>query len=187
MVYALGTSIRFLGQSFLQEHGISLTFIGIAGTLGNFLAIVPTRYSYRLQARFGSLKPVVIGSFLVPALVLSLALVPCRGDLPSKCLAGVTCLSLTVAMETLYPIFSDVVNSKVDSHQRATVLSSGGMMFSLAMMGVFPTIGFVGDRIGLSTGMIVTSSATVLGIVPIIRALCQNGCQTTQATDSSGN
>lgn len=187
LVCALGTSIRFLGQSFLQEHDISLTFIGIAGTLGNFLAIVPTRYSYRLQARFGSLRPVVIGSFLVPALVLSLALVPRRGDLPSKCLAGVMHLSLTVAMETMYPIFSDVVNSKVGSHQRATVLSSGSMMFSLAMMGVFPTIGFAGDRIGLSTGMIVTSCATALGIVPIIRALCQTGCQTTQTTDSSGN
>ncbi|MGB8455914.1 MAG: hypothetical protein WCD89_26815 [Anaerocolumna sp.] len=49
----------------------------------------------------------------------------------------------------LYPISSNALNELIPSEQRATIISVSSMMFSAAMIIIFPICGFAGDFIGL--------------------------------------
>ncbi len=49
----------------------------------------------------------------------------------------------------LYPIASNALNELIPSEQRATIISVSNMMFSAAMIVIFPICGFAGDIIGL--------------------------------------
>ena len=168
---ALGTSVIFYGQSVLKESLLPLYMVGLAGTAGNLLAILPTSSAHKLQKRFGQKAPVVAGSFALPALVVALGLVPgAAGWLPR---AGAVALyvAIPIVQETLYPLFSDAVNARTVSLNRAAVLSSGGMMFSLSMMVTFPLIGYLGDHLGLRLGLVAGALLTAICITPVALAL----------------
>jgi len=161
IVSALVTSIKFYGQSFLKESMIPLFVIGAADTTANLLAIPPTRNAHKIEKRLGQIRTLSVGSLLVPLLVIFMALVPAKNG-TLLCQAGLVILylGLTVLNETLYPVFSSAVNSRVDSRNRAAVLSSGSMLFSIFMMAIFPAVGFLGDRAGLGPGMVISALFT---------------------------
>lgn len=171
VVSALATSVHFYGQAFLQESLVPLAFIGTAGTMGNLLAIFPTRSAHRIEGRFGQNNPIAFGSLSVPAVVIIMAAVPARTNWLWRGLLIAMYLGLTVLVESLYPLFSSAINSRVGSANRAAVLSSGSMMFSLAMMLIFPLIGLGGDHLGLRWGMVVAAACTAICLVPILKCL----------------
>ena len=170
-VSALGTSAIFYGQSLLKESLVPLSLVPIASTLGSLLAIVPTRSAYRIEERFGQLRAAAGGSFFIPATVLAMGLVPGKAGWPGRAAVVALYLGLIVLQETMYPLFSDAVNTRTGSANRATVLSSGSMMFSVSMMVTFPLIGFVGDRIGLHWGMVAAAALTTLCLAPMAASL----------------
>ncbi len=168
---ALGTSVNMYGQSLLEESLVPLGLVGIAGTVGNLLAVVPTRYAHKIGKRFGQIPSVVTGGMTVPFVVGILATVPAHLNWGWRALLIALYLGLTVVMETAYPLMSEAVNARTGSHNRATVLSSSGMLFSIWMMVVFPLIGLAGDHLGLRWGMALAAAMTLLALLPIATAL----------------
>lgn len=178
---SLGTTVSFYGQSLLKEALLPISVVGLIGTAGNLLAIVPASSAHLLQRRFGQILPLVVGSFTVPVLVAAIGSVPgSAGALPRVILA-VLCLCLPVLHETLYPLFSDAVNRRTGSLNRAAVLSAGGMMFSIAMMITFPLVGYFGDRLGLRWGVIAGALVTALLTAPIALSLSSRGAKKNEA------
>lgn len=178
---SLGTTVSFYVQSLLKEALLPISVVGLIGTAGNLLAIVPASSAHLLQRRFGQILPLVVGSFTVPVLVAAIGSVPgSAGALPRVILA-VLCLCLPVLHETLYPLFSDAVNRRTGSLNRAAVLSAGGMMFSIAMMITFPLVGYFGDRLGLRWGVIAGALVTALLTAPIALSLSSRGAKKNEA------
>jgi MFS family permease len=168
---ALGTSIGFYGQSILKDALLPLGMIGVVGTASHLLAIPPSSSAYKIQRKFGQKAPVIAGSLLLPAMVVGMGLVQgSAGWLPRLLVVGLY-IAVPVVNETLYPLFSDAVNARTDSANRAAVLSSGSMMFSIAMMVTFPLMGLVGDRLGLRWGIAVAACFTAVCLTPIALAL----------------
>ncbi len=168
---ALGTSAVFYGQSLLKESLLPVSLIGLAGTAGNLLAILPTSSAHLFQRSFGQITPVVAGSFLLPLVVVAVGLAPgASGWLPRALLVALY-VGIPVLQETLYPLFSDAVNTRTDSLNRAAVLSSGSMVFSVSMMVTFPLIGYFGDHLGLRWGLVAAACLTAAGILPVALAL----------------
>jgi len=182
---ALGTSVVFYGQPLLREASVPLWLLPLVGTLGNLVAIIPTRGAHRIQARLGDLRSAAIGSLLVPGVTLALALVPALSPAmapelagaipPMRYLAQVAVLALYFALiclqETLYPLFSDAANTRTGSANRAAVMSTGSMVFSVAMMVLFPSIGVLGDKLGLRSGLAVASLLSWAALVPLTASL----------------
>ncbi|MGI6644056.1 MAG: MFS transporter [Bacillota bacterium] len=168
---AMGTSVRFYGQAFLEESRVPLFIIGLTGTASNLLAVIPTRAAHNLPRRYGQARPLIVGSFGIPAIVVLLALLPGQSGLLPRVFIVAGYLGLTVVLETLYPLMSESVNRLVSSDNRATVLSSGEMLFSLAMMAIFPFIGFLGDRLGLRWGLGMAAVGAALAMVSPSRRL----------------
>ena len=54
------------------------------------------------------------------------------------------------------------MNRMVDSNVRATVLSVFGMMFSVVMIVIFTTVGYIIDTIGFETGFLVLAVVVTL-------------------------
>lgn len=168
---ALGTSIFFYGQSILKDALLPLSMIGVVGTASHLLAIPPSSNAYKIQRRFGQKTPLIAGSLMLTAIVVGIGLVPgSAGWLPRLVVVGLY-MAVPIINETLYPLFSDAVNVRTDSANRAAVLSSGSMMFSLVMMVVFPLVGCVGDRMGLRWGIVVAALFTAVCLAPIALAL----------------
>lgn len=168
---ALGTSTHMYGQSLLEESLVPLGLVGIAGTVGNLLAVVPTRYAYKIESRYGQVRPVIMGGMAVPCVVGILATIPAHVNWGWRALLIALYLGLTVVMETAYPLMCQAVNARTESHNRATVLSSSGMLFSIWMMVVFPLIGLAGDYLGLRWGMALAAALTLLALWPISAGL----------------
>ncbi len=168
---ALGTSVSFYGQSILEEALLPIALIGLSGTAKNLLAIGPASSAYRVQRRFGSVRPVVWGSYILSAVAIGMSAAAGRhGRLPMAILVALY-MSICVVQEAMYPLFSDAVNARTGSLNRAAVLSSGGMVFSVAMMITFPLVGHLGDLYGLRWGVVAGALLTALCITPVAKAL----------------
>lgn len=163
---ALGTSVGFYGQAILKE-ALPIGMIGIVGTAGHLLAIPPSSSAYRIQRKLGQKASVISGSLLLPVVVAAMGLVQGSSGHSSRAAVVVLYMLVYAVNETLYPLFSDAVNARTGSRNRATVLSSGSMVFSVAMMVMFPLIGYVGDRLGLRWGIAAGACFTALCLIPI--------------------
>ncbi len=169
-VSALATSVSFYGQSYMKEMLLPLTIVGATGMAGNLLAAIPSRLAFRLEERFGDRLPLAAGSALIPTAVLGLGLAQMAGGTLGQALVVAALVVVAVLIEGLYPLFSSAANHLVPSERRATVLSSGSMLFSLVMMVVFPVIGLLGDRVGLRWGFTAVGGlGTVLAAFLLLR------------------
>ena len=170
-VSALETSFRFYGQSYMRQALLPLSLIGAVGMLGDLAAILPTKLVYLLENRHGRRLPLYIGGAAIPILIV---LAGCASAMPAllgQTVIVICLLSVNILLEGLYPLFNNAVNVLVPSERRATVLSSGSMLFSLVMMAVFPLIGLCGDTLGLARGFVlVGGGALVLGAAAYIGA-----------------
>lgn len=171
VVSALGTSVVFYGQSLLKESLVPLALVPIVGTAGHLLAMLPSAWAYKVENRFGQVRAATGVSLLAPVAVLAMGFVPGKaGWLPRVAVVALYLILISLH-ETIYPLFSDAVNVRTGSGNRATVLSSGSMMFSVAMMVVFPLIGLVGDGAGLGLGVAAGAAIAAVCLLPLIASL----------------
>ncbi len=176
---ALATSVHFYGQPLLQEALVPLWIVGMAGTLGNLFAILPTKYAYLTERRYGQIRPAVWSGMSIPLVVGLLVLIPGQAGWGWRAVLIALYLGLTVANETFYPLQSQAINARTESHNRASVLSSSGMLFSVWMMIIFPLIGFIGDRAGLRWGMAASAGLTIVALASICVGLGQDDARQT--------
>lgn len=75
----------------------------------------------------------------------------------------------------LYPISSNALNRLIPSPQRATIISVSSVMFSAAMISIFPVCGFIGDYIGLGKVFYILGLIILIFQVWFIRKVRING------------
>lgn len=171
VVSSLATSVTFYGQSFLKESLVPLSLVGWARMAANLVSVIPTRSAHLIEKRFGRGRLIAWGCLAMPAVIFAMATIPARLSWCWRALLVALYLSVTVVSETLYPVFSNAANSLIESRHRAAILSSAGMLFSVSMMVIFPAVGFLGDRIGLGSGLALAAILASGALAPLSRRI----------------
>jgi predicted MFS family arabinose efflux permease len=129
-------------QKYFQLMGIPVSAIGLIIGVDSLFAAFGARYAYVL-ARLSPRNVVVI----VPAMIFGaytlLAIIHNPIGVPLLWLA-------TIFVVAFWPILSDLINSRVPSENRATILAFKGQLSSAAIMILFPIIGFFAEQSSLS-------------------------------------
>jgi len=133
-------------QKYFQLMGIPVPVIGIILGVDSLFAAFGARYAYVL-ARL----PVKIVVVIIPVMIfgsyLLLAVVNDPLAVPLLWLA-------TIFVVAFWPILSELVNARVPSENRATVLAFKGQLSSAAVMVLFPIVGFFAEGTSLSLSFI---------------------------------
>ena len=133
--------LYFYSQQYFFDLGYNKIQISLFMLIYSVFCCVGAYFSDKIFERFGKkigvlaafAMAVAIGCFVFENTILSVAMISIVGF----------CNSL------LYPIQSGMLNSLIPSEQRATLISVNSMFFSVAMIIIFPVVGFVSDQIGL--------------------------------------
>lgn len=153
------TSIFFYFQNYLLGNGISQDKIGIILALSSLGSAIVGANAYRIEKKIGQVGIIAV----VPILI-------------SLCIWGVALSSYyyiffiaVSSMESLiYVVAGDYINKLIPSEKRATILSTGSMIFSAYMIVVFPLIGKMGDMYSLKISFqIIAFIATVMSIISL--------------------
>lgn len=143
-------------QKYFEAMAIPLYMIGLIFCVDSIFAALGAKYAYLLE-RFPNRDVIVIIPAAIVAAYVLLAVVN----------APVVVLFLyvaTVFVVAFWPILSELVNARVPSENRATVLSLKSQLISLSTMIVFPVVGLIAERTSLSAAFL----WLVATMVPII-------------------
>ena len=139
-------SIYMYCQKYFQGMGVPIYFIGIILALDSVFAAFGARFASAL-ARFPT-KDVLV---LIPLMIFGAYAVLSSLDtvfaIPFLFLA-------TIFVVAYWPILSDLINSRVPSENRATILSFKSQLSGAAVMVVFPIVGYFAERSSLSTAFL---------------------------------
>ena len=138
---ALSSTYYYYFQTVMTAHHFSsrvITTILIAGMMINILTIQATPWLQRHQSQRQLINSLCLG--------LAVALLMVFGRATSLLVAAYLAINGLKAM--IEPLFSNYYNQLMPNGQRATLLSVASMGFSLAMVGSFPLIGWLIQRIG---------------------------------------
>jgi predicted MFS family arabinose efflux permease len=153
-----GNYLSSLYQPRFVDVGVPPVWLGLALALASILGILGARYAYWLEARLGT-KPSLLLVTGLPG-VLYLAMAAARRPVFSV-LAFCTLMG---SMSLKDPIFSGHLNRRIESRNRATVLSLISMFSGLyvALMGLL--IGRVGD-------FSLTWAFVLMGVIVLVGSL----------------
>ena len=128
---------------------ISIIFLfnGVVSALGAIL-------SDRIYKRYKSLGWVLI-TVIISLLIISMGYV-------TKGLSILVLLSIGFLTAILQPISSKLINSMVESKQRATIISVESMFYSLMMIILFPICGLIADKFSLYV------SFKIIGVIGVV-------------------
>lgn len=133
-------------QKYFQGLGVPIYFIGIILAVDSIFAAAGAKFAY-LLARFKT-KDVLL---LIPAMIFGsyAALSATNGAfaIPFLWLG-------TIFVVAYWPILSDLVNARVPTENRVTVLSFKSQLSGAAVMIVFPIVGFFAERSSLPTAFL---------------------------------
>lgn len=130
-------------QKYFQSMAIPVFIIGAILAVDSLFAAFGAKYSYAL-ARLPAKNVIVI----IPGAIFGAYALLALLDNP----LGVPMLWLgTIFVVAFWPILSELVNTRVPSENRATVLAFKSQLSSAAVMILFPVVGFFAERTSLST------------------------------------
>ncbi|WP_047999703.1 MFS transporter [Lactiplantibacillus herbarum] len=141
---AVGTTYYYYFQTVMTAHHFSgslITGILIAGAGLNVLGIqlTPWLQQHRAQRQLLWQLSVVLVLALISTFFQAIAL-----------LVSIYLL-INILMAMIEPLLSNYYNQLIPSDQRATLLSVASMLFSLAMIVLFPVIGWLIELVGFTT------------------------------------
>lgn len=148
-------SFYFYFQSLMNDYGFKGYQISILMVISAVFQIVGAKISPRIEKRMKQAKMIQFFSALL-CLMLLISFV----NQPAVLI--VCFVSINTLSALSQPIFSNYFNLLIPSGSRATLLSVSSMLFSVAMIVLFPFAGWLVERIGFST------SFGLLGIVLLI-------------------
>ncbi len=129
-------------QKYFQLMGIPVFIIGIILGVDSMFAAFGAKYAYVL-ARLPTKQVIII----IPGFIFGAYLLLAVFNNP----LGVPLLWLgTIFVVAFWPIMSELLNTRVPSENRATVLAFKGQLSSAAVMILFPVVGFFAERSSLS-------------------------------------
>jgi MFS family permease len=129
-------------QKYFQLMGIPVSVIGIILGVDSLFAAFGARYSYVL-ARLPAKSVVVIIPGTIFGSYVLLAILNNPLAVPLLWLA-------TIFVVAFWPILSELVNERIPTENRATVLAFKGQLSSAAVMVLFPVVGFFAEGTSLS-------------------------------------
>jgi MFS family permease len=141
VVTAFATATFFYGQQHFSNMGLNKIQISFIILISGVLASLGALSADKFSRIFGE-KGKYVGA---TGLAVFIAAFGINNDF----VAVTAFLIQSYFTALLYPISSNALNELIPSRQRATIISVSSMMFSAAMIVIFPICGFAGDSIGL--------------------------------------
>jgi len=153
-------------QKYFEAMAIPVYLIGLAFCVDSVAAALGARYAYLFE-RFRNRDVILI----IPAMILAMYVLLALIDLPVVMLLLWTA---TIFVVGFWPILSDLINARVPTENRATVLSMKNQLSSLGVMIVFPVVGLIAASSSLSTAflwLLVTAIPLIVYCVVKIRKI----------------
>lgn len=154
VVYTFSAIIYFYGQQYLSDVGYSRIIISIIFLFNGVLSALGAILSEKIYKRYKNLGWIVI-SMIISVLIILIGYV-------SREISILIFISIGFLTAILQPISSNLINSMVESKQRATIISVESMFYSLMMIILFPICGLIGDVFSLG------ASFRIIGVVGVI-------------------
>jgi MFS family permease len=154
-VTAITMSVHILSQPFLSGHDVDVGLFGWLAAPGLLLAMAGSLLAGRISGRLGVVR-----------LITFMPLVPLLGMIIVGALdtvwayAAFPLLSLTRGIAQ--PVFSDFVNRRVGSAQRATILSFQALIFSMMLAPLEPGLGRIADTSSIPRAFAVAALLLVI-------------------------
>ncbi|MEX1104428.1 MAG: MFS transporter, partial [Dehalococcoidia bacterium] len=155
--FAALEALDYLIQPYLIDRGLEIGVLFSMLQVPLFaVGIIAGLVASRLKGRGRTMLLVVpaVGAGAYLALVVSPGL------------SAYAAFPLTVGLAALVlPIATGEINRRIDSKHRATVLSIHGMVGSIVLAGLAPSLGFATDRWGISAAFAVGGIATLASLL----------------------
>ena len=129
-------------QKYFQGMGVPIYFIGIILAVDSVFAALGARFASVL-ARFPTKDVLVLIPLMIFGSYAMLSSLDAVFAIPFLFLA-------TIFVVAYWPILSDLINSRVPTQNRATVLSFKSQLTGASVMIVFPLVGYFAERTSLS-------------------------------------
>ena len=154
IVYTFSAIVYFYGQQFLNDLGYSRLNISTIFLFNGILSAIGAILSDKIYKKYNA------SGWLSISMIISFLLI-LMGNI-SKELSIFTFLAIGFLTAILQPISSKLINSMVESKQRATIISVESMFYSLMMIILFPVCGLIGDLLSLEL------SFEIIGIIGVV-------------------
>jgi len=146
-------------QPYMTDAGVPITMIGFiyAVALG-FTAIV-TRYSYKLEQKFGEAKTMNWLSTLaiIPAVIIGLGY---------SSIIGVVLFFLIVIAENMRsPIENSIFHDNITSKERATMGSILELVKNLGKTAILPIAGYFADAFSMATAILIMAGLLLINAI----------------------
>lgn len=154
LIYTFSAIIYFYGQQLFNDMEYSRISISIIFLFNGIFSSLGAILSSKIYKKYKSLGWIMISiSISVFTIFMGIG----KGNLSIVFFLGIGFLT-----SILQPISSNLINSMVESNQRATIISVESMFYSIMMIILFPICGFIGDRVYLELSFIMVGIVGVL-------------------------
>ena len=159
IIYTFSAIVYFYGQQFLSDAGYSRASISIIFLFNGVLSSIGAILSNKIYKKFKS------RGWLLISMIISLSIILIGYS--SREILILIFLTVGFLTSILQPISSKLINSMVESKQRATIISVESMFYSLMMIILFPVCGLIGDKFSLEI------SFRLIGVIGVVITLIQ--------------
>ncbi|KKR14157.1 MAG: Transporter, major facilitator family [Candidatus Falkowbacteria bacterium GW2011_GWA2_39_24] len=136
-------------QPYMANVGIPIATIGLVYALALGFTALITRYSYKLEQKFGDIKTMNWLSVLaiIPALIIGLGY---------SSIIGVILFFLVVIAENIRsPIENSIFHDNISSKERATMGSILELIKSLGKIAILPLAGYLTETFSMATAILI--------------------------------
>ncbi len=163
-ILACSTLLFFYLQNYWKSLGIGEAQIGLYLATGCLSGAIVANLVHRINRKMGNRRFFLSISWVSVVCLLGMALA--TEKLPFFIL-------LSIADSALFVASSNFVNQLIPSHQRATIISIGSMLFSFAMIIIFPLFGGIAGSYGFTVAFWVLAAGGIglvlLMSIPLLR------------------
>lgn len=154
LIYTFSAIVYFYGQQLFNDMEYSRISISIIFLFNGIFSSLGAILSSKIYKKYKSLGWIMIS--------ISISVFTIFMGIGKVNLSIVFFLGIGFLTSILQPISSNLINSMVESNQRATIISVESMFYSIMMIILFPICGFIGDRVYLELSFIMVGIVGVL-------------------------
>lgn len=154
LIYTFSAIVYFYGQQLFNDMEYSRISISIIFLFNGIFSSLGAILSSKIYKKYKSLGWIMIS--------ISISVFTIFMGIGKENLSIVFFLGIGFLTSILQPISSNLINSMVESNQRATIISVESMFYSIMMIILFPICGFIGDRVYLELSFIMVGIVGVL-------------------------
>jgi MFS family permease len=155
LTFVFGTTSFFYLQNYWKGQGRTEWYIGVIFALQCAVSGVTGLLTPAIEKRLGERGILFSVPLLMAFCLWGIALSP---------LPALFFVMLGFLEGVLLVAVSDYINRLIPSAYRATILSYQSMVFSFFMILLFPTVGLIGERLGLQSGFLFMAGLATTGV-----------------------